>query len=180
MSLFIDIEYKPESFRDFDGNKVEHFFSNNKFRLSLATDPNQLEMQLSICSTCNILRPPRSFHCRTCNVCVENQDHHCPWMGTCIGKRNLVYFISFLFLTSFHAGIVFATTLALFLKEGKDFESLPDGVVRTLSVGNTAIMIYCATIGFTLLFFGLYTTCLMLNNTTSNENLRTRWNAARD
>jgi len=137
-------------------------------------------MQLTLCTTTNMIRPPRSFYCRSCNAVIMEHDHHCPWMGTCIGKRNLVYFISFLLLTALHAALTFASTSALFIKEG-DLDSIPinDGIVRTMSVGNTAIMIYCAMIGFTLLAFGLYTMCLMLGGTTSNENLRTKWNAAR-
>ena len=99
-------------------------------------------------------------------------------MGTCIGKRNLVYFISFLFMTALHAALTFVMCFLLFLKEG-DVDSLPEGVIRTLSVGNTGIMIYCALIGSTLAAFGLYTSCLMTDNITSNENLRTRWNASR-
>jgi len=63
--------------------------------------------KLSYCSTCKILRPPRSFHCSTCAMCVEVHDHHCPWVGTCIGYRNIKYFLSFLFMTGFHALISF-------------------------------------------------------------------------
>ena len=81
-------------------------------------------------------------------------------------------------MTSLHALITFCTTFALFLKEG-DVDTLPEGMMRTLSVGNTGIMIYCAMIGSTLLAFGLYTLCLMTSNITSNENLRNRYNAAK-
>ena len=42
---------------------------------------------------------------------------------------------------------------------------------------NAGIMGYCLLIGSTLFFFASYTTCLHLGNVTSNENLRTRWNA---
>ena len=176
--LFVAVEYIPESFRQFKGDKLEHFFEDKKFRVADIIEPNKLTYKLQFCTTCKIVRPPRSFHCPTCNVCVEGHDHHCPWMGTCVGKRNLVYFLSFLLLTSLHAGITFCTTFALFLREG-DVDTLPEGVIRTLSVGNTGIMIYCAMIGTTLLAFGMYTLCLTTDNITSNENLRTRWNAAK-
>jgi hypothetical protein len=40
-------------------------------------------------------------------------------------------------------------------------------------------MIYCGMFCLTLFTFGMYTACLMTDNITSNENIRTRWNAAR-
>ena len=58
---------------------------------------------LSYCTTCQIVRPPRSFHCSDCGFCIEVHDHHCPWMGTCIGLRNIKYFVCFLSYTSLHA-----------------------------------------------------------------------------
>jgi hypothetical protein len=66
-------------------------------------EPKKKQNKLSHCTTCNHLRPPRSFHCSQCGVCVEVHDHHCPWVGTCIGYRNLSYFIAFLFWTAVHA-----------------------------------------------------------------------------
>lgn len=66
-------------------------------------DKDNYDTQLSFCTTCKIIRPPRSFHCGTCGVCVEVHDHHCPWMGTCIAKRNTRYFVLFLFYVVLHS-----------------------------------------------------------------------------
>lgn len=51
------------------------------------------------CRTCNIIRPPRSFHCKKCDACIEVHDHHCPWTGTCVGRRAHKKFILFLMST---------------------------------------------------------------------------------
>lgn len=78
------------------------FFSLNKFQSVLLTEEQRNNFNqpgtelLSYCNTCQIVRPPRSFHCRECNVCIEVHDHHCPWVGSCVGRRNTRYFVLFL------------------------------------------------------------------------------------
>lgn len=42
---------------------------------------------------------------------------------------------------------------------------------------SAGVGLYAAMIGLTLIFFFLYSLSLMQDNITSNENLRTRWNA---
>ncbi|GET92774.1 hypothetical protein, conserved [Leishmania tarentolae] len=53
-----------------------------------------------VCTTCHILRPPRSTHCRFCDVCVEEFDHHCGIIGSCVGKRTFRFFGGFFMITS--------------------------------------------------------------------------------
>ena len=110
---------------------VESFFSTNTFKLltqqevdamdqdnrSILTEKMRSDYQeLSYCNTCEILRPPRSFHCSICGFCVEVHDHHCPWMGTCIGRRSTRYFVLFLFYTGLHALITAALSFAFLFK----------------------------------------------------------------
>lgn len=45
-----------------------------------------------LCTVCETLVPPRSWHCATCNVCVLKRDHHCAFSGCCVGHHNQRYF----------------------------------------------------------------------------------------
>ena len=67
--------------------------------------------RMSLCSHCNVLRPPGAVHCHDCKVCVLELDHHCPWTGKCIGKRNLQYFYAFLCTLCTHLGVVMLLTV---------------------------------------------------------------------
>ena len=81
-------------------------------------------------------------------------------------------------MTAVHATITCALTCAFFVFKSKgDLLTVDDSWERRLHMANAGIMGYCLLIGSTLFFFAMYTTCLYLGNVTSNENLRTRWNA---
>jgi len=87
----------------------------NRWGNEYAIDEKKKHNRLSYCKTCEILRPPRSFHCATCGVCIEQHDHHCPWVGTCIGYRNLKFFVSFLFWILFHALLTLSISVTVFI-----------------------------------------------------------------
>ncbi|XP_029708448.2 probable palmitoyltransferase ZDHHC24 [Aedes albopictus] len=62
-----------------------------------------------LCSTCEAVAPPRSWHCNTCGTCVLKRDHHCVFTGCCIGHRNHRYFIMFvlhLFVATLYASVL--------------------------------------------------------------------------
>lgn len=50
-----------------------------------------------LCSVCEAIAPPRSWHCPTCDTCILKRDHHCIFSGCCIGLYNHRYFIMLLF-----------------------------------------------------------------------------------
>ena len=57
-------------------------------------------IQLKICKTWNIIRPPRSFHWNRWDAWIEIHDHHWPWTGTCIGRRTHIKFVKFVLTTT--------------------------------------------------------------------------------
>ena len=50
-----------------------------------------------ICTTCEAVAPPRSWHCSVCNVCILKRDHHCMFTGCCIGHKNHRFFMIMIF-----------------------------------------------------------------------------------
>ncbi|KZZ86672.1 Zinc finger, DHHC-type, palmitoyltransferase [Ascosphaera apis ARSEF 7405] len=71
-----------------------------------------MEIPVKYCSTCDIWRPPRTYHCRVCDNCVETMDHHCVWLNNCVGRRNYRYFLSFVVTAILLACFLFGSCLA--------------------------------------------------------------------
>mmetsp|Transcript_10414 Transcript_10414/g.7318 ORF Transcript_10414/g.7318 Transcript_10414/m.7318 type:complete len:175 (+) Transcript_10414:303-827(+) len=110
--------YLEENEKEYTDDAAVDFFNQKQFKLltDREAERTQNKFTLSYCLTCKLLRPPRSFHCNDCNVCVEVHDHHCPWVGTCVAKRNIKYFVCFLFYTGLHGiltGIICFTYVAV-------------------------------------------------------------------
>jgi len=99
------IQYLEPNEREYTDDPAADFFSLKQFKLLSDRQAERAlsrKLPLSYCNTCKILRPPRSFHCSDCEACIEVHDHHCPWVGTCVGRRNVRYFVLFLFYTALH------------------------------------------------------------------------------
>lgn len=107
-------------------------------------------------------------------MCVEVHDHHCPYVGNCIGYRNLKVFNAFLFWTATLALVTVFMVMAILTVQGDSMDTtfrLIYSVTAKLLIG------YGATIAFLLYLFWFYQVCsLGLNNVTSNEDIRHRWN----
>ena len=133
-------------------------------------------LKLSYCKTCDVLRPPRSFHCSICEMCVEVHDHHCPWVGTCIGRRNTHFFIGFLFWTFVHSLNVLLTCVYTRSIAGRSHRWFLNDDKFDFSLNN----ILCIYTGVFLTLLGAFTVVQIFGhaewNMTTNEDIRNRWN----
>lgn len=65
-----------------------------------------------MCVKCNRIRSAGTHHCSWCHTCVEMMCHHCPFTNNCIGRRNYVYYYTFLCYAFF--GLLYACYLTYF------------------------------------------------------------------
>lgn len=130
------------------------------------------EIIMGVCKTCNIIRPPRSFHCSRCDACIEVHDHHCPWVGNCVGKRNHKFFALFITYTGIHCIFTTVTGLIVLITKYPKFiygEALP------INFPCWIITIFGGMMSWTLTLFGLYHFWLIKEAKTTNEDVRRRY-----
>lgn len=65
-----------------------------------------------MCIKCKRVRNAGTHHCSWCHTCVEMMCHHCPFTNNCVGRRNYVYYYTFLTYAFF--GLLYACYLAYF------------------------------------------------------------------
>jgi palmitoyltransferase ZDHHC9/14/18 len=134
----------------------------------------EVQIRRKWCTTCLILRPPRSHHCSLCNVCVDRFDHHCPWVGTCVGKRNYRWFYAFLLCVTVLSGFTLlgSVVTAIHQQSIKLDENPPMSVVFRLRYLAMILCVYCTII---LLLIGgmcVYHTTLVTENKTTHEDIK--------
>lgn len=137
---------------------------------------------MSTCRTCNVTRPPRSFHCSRCDACVEVHgkllrtnfiiDHHCPWVGNCVGKRNHKFFALFITYTGFHC--IFSTITGLVALINK-YPKILNGEEMLINFPCWITTIFGAMMACTLIPFGMYHFWLISEAKTTNEEVRGRY-----
>lgn len=164
----------------FNQNSVEAANNSNSHQRHQLTGPggdrsrsrNKEDITCKRCPTCNIIKTPRVFHCKICDACISVHDHHCPWLGTCVGQRNHPLFVYYGWATKVHSLFAFSLS-CYFLSSNTDVPFDPSDkkfLKLYLAQGGMVVYTFCVSI----LLFALtgYHCCLLLQNSTSQEDLR--------
>lgn len=119
------------------------------------------------CSTCLVIRPIRCCHWYYCNNWVERFDHHWPWISWCIGKRNYMFFIIFLTTLSLYLMLMWVASLAVVIKDAKQF-----GEELGHPLTSLVVFIYTFGIGWFVISLTTYHYFIMIKGETTFENLK--------
>lgn len=89
-------------------NMLAVIFTDTSIREEILTPPaSDADKQLwRLCTVCETVAPPRSWHCNICRTCILKRDHHCAFTGCCIGHHNHRFFlmlVAYLFLATTYA-----------------------------------------------------------------------------
>ena len=134
--------------------------------------------EMKYCSTCNIIRPPRSMHCQICNACILGLDHHCTFLGTCIGRGNYFSFFLFCNLSTAYTFFVFAGTCGYInevIDQNRGYDSISLSNILSVIAKSPFIYIlfFYSFLGF--LFLSLlcgYHWWIVLRNSATHEEVR--------
>ncbi|KAK1989094.1 LOW QUALITY PROTEIN: DHHC zinc finger domain-containing protein [Colletotrichum cereale] len=170
---------------------------NHAYYMSLYPYDYSIFFPGQMCSTCNLIKPPRSKHCSICKRCVAKLDHHCIFINGCVGYQNQHYFVLLLLstaiLTSYGALLGFSLlsgkigpqypTWSVWLPKGmeiKEYLLIWSWALQD-NVGMGAVTLLAAMTS--PLVWGLlsYTVWLIYCGTTTNESLKwSDWKAEMD
>jgi palmitoyltransferase len=84
----------------------------------------------TVCTRCDMHRPPRAHHDSVTGRDVLRFDHYCPWVSNCVGAYNYRYFLLFLFysfLVLLSSLFILAPGLGSFLTPAKVTGDSGDG-----------------------------------------------------
>ncbi|KAL4511786.1 hypothetical protein ABPG72_012631 [Tetrahymena utriculariae] len=123
----------------------------------------QQQFNISTCSKCRKVKPPRSHHCSVCNKCVFKMDHHCPWINNCVGHFNMRYFLLFLFYSNII--LIIASIGYLNLTFNSIFDDYLNQITFIVSI--VAILCYCLSVAMSI--FSLMNWLLALKGYTQIE-----------
>lgn len=140
------------------------------------------DFQSRKCSTCSVMRIPRSKHCSVCNHCVHGFDHHCIWLNICISVSNKRSFLLFLLATALLCGYCVWLCVGIMWRVAQSGKLIPapvsllafipffitkGGVFFALAF----ITLICGVAVFAFFSFHLY---LAARNITTNEYVKRR------
>jgi len=133
--------------------------------------PQETDIEVKWCYTCNIYRPPRASHCAVCDNCVVQFDHHCPWVGNCIGKRNYRFFVIFVWLVIFNCLLVCSMTLFQLIVAG---QQSGNGILGALSAAPVSgvLFLYCFIVILSVFVLGGFHAYLITVGQTTNEDIK--------
>jgi len=130
------------------------------------------------CSTCYVLRPPRSKHCSFCDNCVLRFDHHCTWLGNCIGLHNYRYFVCLVYSATLFLMLCIYAVFYIFSEHATQFSGEDYGILEWfMAVGDEPLLIlflmYCLVLLLAVLLLSIYHSVISLQNLTTNEHVKT-------
>lgn len=84
------------------GNLIALMICDTSIKNQIIQPPSEKAGQKGwhLCTYCESIAPPRSWHCVICGTCILKRDHHCIFSGTCVGFHNHRYFMLLLFYLS--------------------------------------------------------------------------------
>lgn len=125
-------------------------------------------VECKICTTCNVLRPPRSSHCSVCDWCVEEYDHHCGVVGSCVARRTFRFFTFFLDLSTALAAYIVVRSIIELTRMNLDALSTTNGG-RWKIVATFGCVVYCGIGGLCVFGQASFYTYLGCCNLTQKE-----------
>jgi len=139
---------------------------------------NGVTVKQKFCSTCLIMRPPRSKHCSICDNCVLRLDHHCSWLGTCVGLHNYRYFVVLIYsATLFLFECIYVVFYSFTKRTNERYGDSADFIDWIVTVGGEPMLIgfliYCFFLMIAVLLLSIYHTVISLQNLTTNEKVKT-------
>ncbi|CAF4856690.1 unnamed protein product, partial [Rotaria sp. Silwood2] len=162
MFLFCEVIPLTDDFFHVGSTNQRHDESQLRFETKFYSI-NTVDFDVAQCTSCFIVKPPRTHHCRNCGHCIDTMDHHCPWLCNCVGRRNYRFFLLFLFTLLIHINITFICSLYLII-------ALRENLVQT-KVFISFILVICTAIlaGLAGGLFGLHVILVSKSITTFEQ-----------
>jgi hypothetical protein len=108
---------------------------------------NGVSQTATVCTTCRVVRPPKSGHCRFCDTCVEEYDHHCGVLGACVGRRTFRFFALFMHCATALCAIVLVRSIMVAASTDLDAAMRRDALSRWRAVATIGCIVVSLLIG---------------------------------